>query len=354
MLQLWMRAFGAMLLTPPLLWLGVANGGLASGLGAALANLSHSAGSAPVAPISAPVSAARHHHSDGPHATVPLPKPMAAGHQTQQVQAGPARHSAVGLDHLTPLLTNVLAAAGGSGGVSVIDLTTGETLAIHAKSSFPAASTFKLPMAMYILQQVDQGKAQLDDQLTLLSEDWEDGTGVMQGDAPGSTYRVDHLLELAIEESDNIATNMLLRHFGRQNVWAFEQRVGGAAIHDGSDVNITTPADLTLYLRQALGPKVLTAASRTRLLQMLEHTDFPIRIAAGVPKGVPVGHKIGTLPGVVNDVGLVALPGHPYALAVCTADLSEDAANDLIASISHTVYQFYTTVAAADKRLGNT
>lgn len=256
------------------------------------------------------------------------------------------------LANIQPGLQELVSQHSGDYGVAVLDVTTGETVGIGSDDlAVPAASTFKLPMAIYILQQADQGKISLDEKLTLTDADWEDGTGVLQDEPVGNEYTIGKLIDLAIEDSDNIATNMLLRRFGRPAIWALEKQLGGKYTYDEEQHNITSAGDLVRYMRAVLDPKVLTPASRDHLLGDLTHTEFAVRIRAGVPDDIPVAHKIGSQPNVVNDVGLVEFPGHPYILSVVSQNMGEEEGDEVIAAISRGVYGFYSGPSHATGRL---
>ena len=61
--------------------------------------------------------------------------------------------------------------------------------------------------------------------------------------------------------------------------------------------------------------EILTPQACDEMIDTLERTSRG-RIASGVPKFVPVGHKGGSLPGLRQDVGWVRVPGHPYVLSI--------------------------------------
>lgn len=232
----------------------------------------------------------------------------------------------------------------GTYGIYVIDLASGKTMGINATKPFPAASTFKLPMALYILDQVAQGKANLNEKLDYTDADYEEGTGILQDSIEeGEQHPVRELLELAITQSDNIATRMLLRRFGLDNVFAYQQKLGGQVSWYDDETLGTTPRDMAVYMRYVQNASAVSdPALRQFLLTALENTAFNDRTAAGVPQGVPVAHKIGTLPNVVNDVALVEAPDHPFIVAAFSTDVSEDEAPEVISEVTRQIYEFLT------------
>ncbi len=237
-------------------------------------------------------------------------------------------------------LAEYLSAQDGTYGVFFIDMKTGNTVGYNSDTVFPTASTFKLPLAMCILDLAAKGRVSLDERLAYSQVDWEEGTGVLQGAVKvGDRYTVRQLVELAITESDNIATNMLVRRFGPQNVYTYMQRLGGKVTHFEAGVPGTTPREMAEYLRAATGSQAVgDKALREFLFGALSTTSFHTRIEAGLPDGVKVAHKIGTLPGVVNDVALVYAPGRQFILAAYSMEVDEETAEAVIARVAEMVY----------------
>jgi beta-lactamase class A len=281
----------------------------------------------------------------------PAPTPVLVAPPVTAAPVRPARSAPVADESLQSLknqLEEYLQEQSGTYGVYVIDIATGTGVGINADMVFPAASTFKLPMAMYLLDLAERGQISLDETLTYTSDDYEEGTGTLQdwvGD--GDELSVRELIQLAITESDNIATNMLMRRFGRENVYDFMHQIGGQ-VTTYEDTNGTTPREMANYMRLAQTNKVVSDPQlRKFLIDLLSHTVFTDRAAAGVPDGVKVAHKVGTLPGVVNDVALVYAPHRTFVVSVFSTDVDDEAAPQVIAEITRRVYDVERDLAAA-------
>lgn len=245
---------------------------------------------------------------------------------------------------LEEVLDAYLSTLSGTYGVAVVDLTTGATAAVRGDQVFVAASTFKVPLAMYIFSLVERGEADLAEPLYYAPEDWEGGTGILHGSIEGDCYTVAELVHLSLTVSDNIATNMLLRRFGEQNVFAYMRELGGTVTHLPTGRRATTPRDMALYMEVAYRRAAAEAGGLYRtLLGLLTQTAFSDRIAAGAPPGVPVAHKIGTLPGMVHDVGIVFLPERPFAIALFSAGVDETVAAARLADITSAISGFLLT-----------
>jgi len=272
----------------------------------------------------------------------PLAAAAAAGEALQYLGAVSAEAPEGTLADLEQTLRDFVAGRSGDYGVAVVDLATGATAAVGADRVFVAASTFKVPLAMYVLDLAARGEADLEEQLFYSPEDWEAGTGILHSSVPGDCHTVSELINLALTQSDNIATNMLLRRFGDENVFAYMREIGGSVTNLAPGRRATTPPDMVRYLERAYRLAATEEGQHHRILMgLLTQTAFQDRIAEGAPPGVPVAHKIGTLPAMVHDVGIVFLPEHPFAIAIFSAGVNEQAAAADLARITRIVSEYF-------------
>lgn len=230
-------------------------------------------------------------------------------------------------------------------GVFVIDLISGRGTGVNENRFFPAASTVKLPLAMYVLDQAARGKINLDEEIQYSPDDYEEGTGVLQGlvdEQPA--FQVRELVRLSLSHSDNIATNMLLRRFGYAPVTDHARRLG-VEMHFAPEVNELTARGLAELLQRLMEPHKVAEQTRRFILDALANTDAAPRLGRDVPEAVAVPHKIGTLPGVVNDVGLILVPGRPVAVAVLSEEVTESVALQRIADIGRSAFAWAQRLA---------
>ena len=197
-----------------------------------------------------------------------------------------------------------------------------EILSIHADRRVPGASTVKVLILVEAYAQAEEGTFNLAGDVTYLAEDWVDGGNSLQYEKPGSTWSYRQLIRKMIVESDDIASNILLKRLGMRSVNARAEKLGMQATRferlfgDRSGLeNWTTAREMGRLMLSIFRREILTPAACDEMIGLLEKTPRG-RIAAGVPKFTPVGHKGGNLPGIRHDVGWVRVPGHPYVLSV--------------------------------------
>ncbi|HOQ37873.1 MAG TPA: serine hydrolase [Acetivibrio sp.] len=224
-------------------------------------------------------------------------------------------------------------------GIYFVDLETDEQFGINEKEEFLAASTFKIPLNMYIYKKIRDGEIKPTDTIEYTEEDYEEGAGIIRYEkAFGIKYTVKELQRLSIVYSDNVAVNMLLRRVGKDNVKDYMRELGGQVVDYNK--NVTCPKDMALYLKKAYELYEKKDKYANELIKNMIETNFHDRLTVLLSKDVKVAHKTGNLIGVVHDVGIV-FAKRPYIIVVMSKDVvSDEAANNAIARISKMVYDY--------------
>ena len=278
-------------------------------------------------------------------------------------------------------LEEIAASLEGAVGIAVTDVETGRSYAIRGDDWFPQQSVSKLWVALTALDEVDQGRLELDEgvaigpkDLTLFHQPIRDLVRAR------GAFRTDYadLMQRALTGSDNTANDRILRRVGgveavedflaAKNIegvrfgadertkqsaiagmrWdqAFSQ---GNAFFDARDrvpdaarraafegyladpLDGATPVGITKALARLARGELLSPASTALILATLQQTrSGPQRLKGGVPPGWSIGHKTGTgqffdgEQSGYNDIGILTSPeGHRYALAVLIARTRE-------------------------------
>jgi beta-lactamase class A len=270
--------------------------------------------------------------------------------------SGPAAAEAIPgpLAQLQQQLNLMSMRAPGHIGVIVKDLTTGLSTGINESANMPAASTIKIPVMVEVFRQMAAGDFDLDRAVTLESTDRDAGWGDLVFARLGGRYRVDHLLQLMITESDNTATNMLIRLVGRAHINATMQHLGlrqtRLADYIRSDGDIrslrTSPRDMTILLDRMAHDQLVNAWSSRAMIAILTGQHHNGLLPEPLPPGTQIAHKTGTLHDTLNDVGIVYLNDSPYVIAVLTTHLSTlDSGRQFIRGVSRLAYDSLTKFA---------
>jgi beta-lactamase class A len=219
-----------------------------------------------------------------------------------------------------------------------MDIENNDSFGINESEEFMAASTFKIPLNLYVYKKIKEGKINPEGTLKYLKSDYEGGAGIIQTQAFGTKYTVRRLSELSVVKSDNVATNMLIRFVDKINVKNFMRSMGGTVVSNTK--NISCPKDMALYMKNVYDFYKADDILGKELMNNFKNVELHDRLPALLPKGVEVAHKTGNLVGVVNDIGIV-FAKKPYILVVMSKDVvSDEESNKIIANISKKVYEY--------------
>jgi len=213
----------------------------------------------------------------------------------------------------------------------------------------PMQSVFKLPLAITVLHQVEQGKFSMTQSVRFRPEDriLPHVHSDLQDKYPegGVDVPVHELLRLSITTSDNIAADILLRVAGGPKVvddYIALLGVSGFHLQDDEAVlhadvsaqyrNWFEPAGAVQLLRRISDDSPLTREHTDLLLGWMTPPDRTQLLEGDLPSGVRVTHRSGTsdvdngLAHATNDIGLIPLPdGRRIAVAVFVTDSTADA-----------------------------
>lgn len=222
---------------------------------------------------------------------------------------------------------------GGRLGVAAIDTGSGRELRFDADSRYAMASTFKLPLAGFVLHLVESGELSIDEELAFGPGDPLDNSPTVEANLDRGRLPVWQLCAAIVEVSDNSAANILLRraggpealtHFLRScgdpvtRLDRFEMELNSNLPGDPRDT--TSPAAMAGLARKLVLGDRLAQENRNRLSLWLKKSVPGLdRLKAGLP-APPwlVGHKTGTgANGNVNDVAIAWRSGKPPIVIAC-------------------------------------
>jgi beta-lactamase class A len=266
---------------------------------------------------------------------------------------------------LQPQLERIAAQAHGRVGVACSLPGKALDCDLAADAAYPTQSTYKLPIAVVMLHEVEQGKFTLDETVHIVPSQ-------LAGPGDYSPLRDEHphgaadvsireMIERAVTHSDNVAADTLLRTEGGGAVaTAYFRSIGIDGIHIVYPEQIVN-RDERLQYKNSATPRAYVAlvrrlADRSPLTP--EHTKLLLdsmaashtgdhRLKALLPAGTPVADKTGTsgqnrtTVNATNDFGLITLPnGQKLAVAVLIADAAAPFAvrERVIAEIGRAIY----------------
>lgn len=99
-------------------------------------------------------------------------------------------------------------------GVVIKDLKDGSLLEYNADKKWYLSSTIKTVVAISLMEEVEKGNINLDQEIVLASKHFVDGAGPVLWSKPGDKFTVGYLLKVMLRESDNTAADILMNLIG--------------------------------------------------------------------------------------------------------------------------------------------
>lgn len=236
-------------------------------------------------------------------------------------------------------------------GILFKDLSSGETWGINSDLAFNPASVIKLPIMAEVFHQKELGHLSLDDVVVLQNSDRLPGAGDLQYFSQGKPFSVKRLVELMICNSDNTATQMLIRTIGTKNINDYMLNLGltSTYIRDKTmmtkkipNQNTTSPRDMMVLLEKIYKGDLVSSESSAQMLAILKKQHHRWGIPRYLPNDVTVANKTGSVDGVRNDVALLITPGKTSILCIFSMGLPERRSSSIMVSnIAKMVYEHW-------------
>ncbi|MCU1350451.1 MAG: beta-lactamase class [Acidobacteria bacterium] len=272
---------------------------------------------------------------------------------------------AVSTSTLTQQIAAIAAKAPATIGVAALDLDRGRRVSIRGDERFPMGSVFKVPVALAFLRRVDAGEFKLGEKVTIPVSSFAPGFSPIRDKAKGQpvTMTYGEILAAMLRDSDNTAADFLLPKAGggaevtkrlrelgvngirvdrsEREMAADLAKKGGVARFALDPRDTATPNAVIELLRrfEARADRLSPASHALAMKLMADSGTGPNRIKSSLPPGTVFAHKTGTMPGTVNDVGIIVK--ERILIAVFTkAGTTEDLAprEKAIAEVGRAVY----------------
>jgi beta-lactamase class A len=245
------------------------------------------------------------------------------------------------LKTLTPTLIALQKESGGELGISVKNIETGDSISLNANRPFVMQSSFKFPIALAVLNQVENHLLTLEQKVRVIQsklpkDTWSPLRDQLKTEI--TNVSIKELLVYMVSHSDNIACDYLLDIIGGPIV--VEKFIHQKGIKDisikfsESEMGKTWEAQYqnwvhpeamsNLFIMLFQG-KILSSENTKYLIKLMEETSTgPERLKGLLPKGTVVAHRTGTsgtndegMRAAVVDAGVLYLPnGQHVAISV--------------------------------------
>lgn len=225
-------------------------------------------------------------------------------------------------------------------GVAALDTGSDVRVVHRERERFGFASTIKAFVAAAFLAKVPAGER---DRIVRWTPAEVEAAGYSPVTETRSSLPLADLAEVAVRESDNTATNLVLREIGGpvgltavlrdlgdRTTRSVEEEPALNEIEPGSTDDTSTPAALATSLRAVLEGDLLSPADRETWLDWMSgNATGDTLVRAGAPAGWEVADKSGGAGGLRHDLAIVTPPGRaPIVLAVMSETRDPEAEYD--------------------------
>lgn len=302
------------------------------------------------------------------------------------------------MNHLLNYFQQLEQQSGGTLGVSAFHLESSRSIQYHGDDIFLLCSTYKIPIALTLLQKVDQGSIKLNDLVTITEYDLRPGSGSFLLELDYSApvqFSVLNLLKLMMQYSCNSSTDIILNLIGGtqtvrnllhdlniENLQVDTSTLEAVADWDGvtqlpnngklklseyqrlsssvdpvfrerhrkrgvqDQQNTGSPHSMIQLLQKFLAHEVVSPVLVDLLLTIMQHCKTaPHRLMNRLPKNILVSRKTGTLPGYVSEVAVIQMPfnsGHLIlSIYIKDSDQTIDVCENIIAETARFIFDYY-------------
>jgi beta-lactamase class A len=276
--------------------------------------------------------------------------------------SGVAAHALEGLlwARLRRELTRLMDEFRGIAGVAVLDVMSGEEIALNGDETFPTASSIKIHILAQLLARAERGEVNLGERLKLDPGEMVLGSGVLAHlDGPVEMTLLDIAI-LMIIVSDNTATNICLRFAGVEETNQLLDTLGLtrtrvrrkmmdelAAVQEQE--NVSTPNEMVRMMALLRAGK----PSETVAIKVLEILRKPksSTLTDALPNGTIFANKPGYVDGARCDAGIVELSRRPYIVAIMSKYALESRGEHAgaLVEIAHTIHRHFETLEKSNQ-----
>ena len=191
-----------------------------------------------------------------------------------------------------------------------------------------AASTVKVPIAMYYYDEINAGTYTTDSKLLYEQGDYEAGGGTTASlYSVGDYVPLGYLLEQAIINSDNTAVNILIGNLGysnaRKDITKYSDEIVPEDFYSNNITSAGYAYDVINYLYEHQD-------SYQKLIEDMKHSSMGMYLKEYITD-YDVAHKYGSYGGYVHDYGIV-YGEKTYLVGIFTRNITDS--DEVIAQIS--------------------
>jgi len=252
-------------------------------------------------------------------------------------------------------------------GIAYMNLESGEILAYNAHTLFHAASTMKTPVMFQLYYMRDSGVLNLNDRVmvnnrfssivdgSLFSLPIQSEKDEILYPALNTYLSYYEIMDKMITHSSNLATNILMQYTLADSISATLAKIearGVMVVRGVEDLkaynlglnNVTSAYGMMKVMEAVYHSELVADSSRAAMIEILSRQHYNSMIPQGLPEGMKVAHKTGSITRIAHDAALVfPTDSAPFVLVILTRGWDDHAqASKVGARIAEKVYDYHT------------
>jgi len=228
-------------------------------------------------------------------------------------------------------------------------LPSGSSIGVNDQREAKIASLIKIPIVMATYKVIEKDRDILNRTLILQEEDVNKNYGEFWKRGMGTAISTQEVIKITLIDSDNTTSQMLINKLLPDD--AIDKVFDALDIPKDRDSEnaIISPKNYSSILRSLYLSSYLEREHSNEILNTLSLTKFKDKLPAGVPKEIPIAHKIGVFTledknqSIYSDCGIVYVPERPYIFCAMVKG-TEDIARKHISLLSKMVYGYVSQV----------
>lgn len=225
---------------------------------------------------------------------------------------------------------------GGTAGVYIRHLGTGETAAVNADTLFPTASMIKVPIMVGVFEAIEAGRLRYDQPLLYRSSMLYEGEDIVGLFRDSVSLPLSQVQMLSITTSDNTASlwlqglvggdgiNAAMARLGLPNTRVNSRTPGREADRQRFGWGQTTPREMAALLVRIRESRAVSPGADEEMYRILTRIYWNDEALSALPPWVQVASKQGAVNRSRSEVLLVNAPHGDYVVCVVTKNQTDE------------------------------
>ena len=213
------------------------------------------------------------------------------------------------------------------------DLDSGYSYGLDENKQMPSASCIKLPIAIALFKEVENGKINPDEKVFISKEEMVDGSGILF-EFDEREYSIRELVVAMLVQSDNTATNKIIDIVGMERIneiikelglqkTELNRKIRDVELREKGIANYSSSLDLSKCCKILHNKSYLNEENNTFIVNVLKRQQVRNKIPFYIPKKewTNIANKSGSLNGVENDTALMTVSKGNFVFTIMSKQL---------------------------------